>query len=254
MISWMISSESSRTLERYAGNGLSQPELDAFFDNTSSYQLARYPQNTATSPFPSASSTEVFGDYNTLVSALDSGLAPNVHAVMYNPEAWSFTPAEQQRNPALYEMLAAEAAHAHGLKLIAAPAVDLLSVNGDRRDGTIYDQYIADGYAAAAAKYADVYEIQAQGLGRNTLEYSQFVSQAAAQAKAANPNVTVFAGLSTSTNGISVTSSELYADVHATENMLAGYWLNIAGPSPYSPNVTQSHPQVAVALLNDLWR
>jgi hypothetical protein len=249
---WMITADSTRKLEQYVGNGLSQPELNYFFGPSQEYQLERWPQNVA-SPFPGAISTKIFSDYNTLAAALSGGLAPSVKAVMYDPEAWQFTPVAQQQNPAHYEQLAAEAVHAHHLQFIAAPAADLLNVNGVGQKGTIYDKYVADGYAAAAAKYADVYEIQAQGLGANTLEYSQFLGEAIAQAKAVNPNVTIFAGLSTSPNGRPVTSAMLYQDVLATEHEVAGYWLNIPGPSPYSPNVTTSHPEVAVGLLNDLW-
>ena len=132
-------------------------------------------------------------------------------------------------------------------------SADLLNGNGVGQKGTNYDKYITDGYAAAAAKYADVYEIQAQGSEANTAQYSQFLGEAIAQAKAANPNVEVFAGLSTSPDGKLVTSAQLYQDVLATEHEVAGYWLNIPGPSPYSPNVTASHPEVAVGLLNQLW-
>ena len=109
-----------------------------------------------------AISTKIFSDYNTLAAALSGGLAPSVKAVVYDPEAWQFAPVAQQQNPAHYEQLAAEAVHAHHLQFIAAPAVDLLNVNGVGQKGTKYDKYVADGYAAAAAKYADVYEIQAQ--------------------------------------------------------------------------------------------
>src|SRR5208283_5393538 len=110
-------------------------------------------------------------------------------------------------------------AHAHGLELIAAPAVNLATASDGKSK---YDQYIAKGYAAAAAKYADIYEVQAQGLEGNTAEYSQFLAKAIAQAKAANPGVTIFAGLSTSADGSAVTSQQLLQDVKATDSEIAG--------------------------------
>jgi hypothetical protein len=251
-LAWMITSDSTKTLEKYVGNGLTQPELNYFFGQSQDYQLERWPQNVAPA-MPTAQTTEIFSDYNALVSALNSGaIGPNVKAIMYDPENWQFTPLAQQLDPALYEMMSAQVVHAHHLKLIAAPAADLTLVT-DTGTGTIYQKYIQDEFAAAAAKYADVYEIQAQGLEANTSAYSQFVSEAVAQAKAANPNVTIFAGLSTSPDGQTVTSAELYRDVLATQGEIGGYWLNIAGPSAYSPNVTQSNPLVAVGLLNDIW-
>ena len=204
--------------------------------------------------FPDAVATLVFSDYNQLAATLDETVPAGVEAVMYDPEDWSFTPAAQQQNPALYEKLAAEAAHAHGLALIAAPAENLVAEGGGGNSETKYQQYISGDYAGQAAKYADVLEIQAQGLEANPAEYAQFLAQAIAQAKAANPDITIYAGLSTSCNGGgAVTSAELYQDVKATENEVAGYWLNIAGPSPYSPNVKACNPELAIGLLNDLW-
>jgi len=251
--SWMLSSYSAHTLEGYVGHGLSQAELDYVFGSSRSYELTRSSHSQTKTQFPDASSALVFSDYNSLVAALNAHMPAGVKAVMYDPENWSFTPAAQQQNPAHYEQLAAEVAHAHGLELIAAPAVNLATESGGGQSTSKYDQYIANSYAAAAAKYADVYEIQAQGLEGNTAEYSQFLAKAIAQAKAANPDITIFAGLSTSADGSAVTSQQLFQDVKATDNEVAGYWLNIAGPSPYSPNVHESNPGVAVGLLNDLW-
>jgi len=250
---FMISVDSATTLEGYVGNGLSQAELNAELGSSQSYELTRSTCGSVTTPFPNATSTLVFSDYNALVATLNAGVPAGVKAVVYDPEAWSFTPVAQQENPGLYEKLAAEAAHAHGLELIATPAVNLATVSGASTNESKYDQFLADGYAAAAAKYADVYEIQAQGLEGDTAEYQQFLAKAIAQATAANPDVTVYAGLSTSANGNAVTSAQLFQDVLATEHEVSGYWLNIAGPSPYSPNVQQSHPEVAVGLLNDVW-
>jgi len=47
-------------------------------------------------------------------------LPAGTRAVLYDPEAWSFTPAGEQRDPARAAREAAGIAHAHGLKLIVA--------------------------------------------------------------------------------------------------------------------------------------
>ncbi len=48
--------------------------------------------------------------------------------VMYDPEEWSQTPASEQQDPVRYMELFGTLAHAHGLKAIEAPAMDLCSV------------------------------------------------------------------------------------------------------------------------------
>ena len=61
--------------------------------------------------------------------------------VMYDPEDWSATPVNEQKNPVKYMTLFGQLAHAHGLKVIQAPALDLGTVPGSalprhpRRDG-----------------------------------------------------------------------------------------------------------------------
>ena len=52
------------------------------------------------------------------------------HWVMYDPEHWSKTPVSEQQNPVRYMTLFGQLAHAHGLKVIQAPALDLAYVAG----------------------------------------------------------------------------------------------------------------------------
>ena len=252
--SWMISVDSAQLLKSYVGHGLTQTELSCFLGTGQPYELTRSVDNRVKTAFPYAALSLVFSDYNQLAATLDRPIQAGVKAVMYDPENWSFTPVAQQQNPALYEELAATAAHAHGLEVIAAPAANLTATGGAGDSAAKYQQYISSDYAGAAARYADVLDIQAQGLEANPAEYAHFLAQAIAQAKAANPDITIYAGLSTSgSGGSAITAADLYQDVMATQNEVSGYWLNVPGPSPYSPNVTASHPEVAVGLLNDLW-
>ena len=48
--------------------------------------------------------------------------------VLYDVEAWPFTPRAEQQNPAAAARQALATAHAHGLKLIVAPALNLTTL------------------------------------------------------------------------------------------------------------------------------
>ena len=76
--------------------------------------------------------------------------------VMYDPEEWSQTPVNEQQNPYRYMTLFGQLAHAHGLKVIMAPAMDLGYVPGavtPRLPGeTIVHWYIRANIAGAAAR------------------------------------------------------------------------------------------------------
>jgi hypothetical protein len=88
----------------------------------------------------------------------------------------------------------------------------------------------------------------------NPSQYSQFVTGAAQQARAANPHVEIIAGLSTYNANGSVTSAELYQDAKGVASSVNGFWLNIPGVSAYNPSVRQANPTVAVAFLNQIYQ
>jgi len=106
------------------------------------------------------------------------------------------------------------------------------------------------GIIGEAAAEADVVEIQAQGSKSDATKYSQFVTAGVAQAKSANPQIVVFAGLSTNPNGQHVTGNQLYSAYQATKNSVSGYWLNIPGEGDYCPNCGMAQPNVAIDFLN----
>ena len=146
------------------------------------------------------------------VAALSDALAGNrlptgTRAVLYDLEAWSFTPAAEQRDPARAAARAAALAHAHGLKIIVAPALDLTTVMAPGSSGPTWRQFLHLQLAAKIAKVANVLDLQAQSLERGTASDANFVRKAAAQARAANPQVTVLAGLSTNPPGAWSTAS-----------------------------------------------
>jgi len=197
--------------------------------------------------------TAGFASYAELKSALDNGKLPKeVKAVLYDNEAWEFTPPEEQHDIAKYEKLAAEAAHSHGLLFIATPATDLTRILSPQVTSGHYDEYLRLGIAREAAQYADIYEIQAQGSLGTLALYTRFVKAAAAQARAANPKIIVFAGLSTNPSGRLVTAKNLYDAVMATRGDVAGYWLNIPAGGARCPRCGEAKPEVAVELLKML--
>src|SRR6185369_10281111 len=119
------------------------------------------------------------------------------------------TPDEEQRNPRPYLKQAADLAHAQRLLFLTAPAVNLVRTMDPSDQGPRYDAYLRLQIAADAARYADVFDIQAQGSERNTELFASFVRQAAAQARQANPNVVVLAGISTQPSGQNVTADDI---------------------------------------------
>jgi hypothetical protein len=194
-----------------------------------------------------------FKSFREIKRALEERTLPaEVKGILYDIEKWQFTPEEEQQNPAYYEKLAAELAHANGLLFIATPAVDLVAVLAPEDRKRRYDAYLRLGLAADAARYADVIDIQAQSAELNTEHYATFVKQAAAQARAANPKVTVFAGLSTNPNGQHVTAKEILAAIDATRTVVDGYWLNIPQPGPHCPRCNDFRPDIAIEVLRSV--
>jgi hypothetical protein len=99
------------------------------------------------------------------------------------------------------------------------------------------------------AKVADMIELQAQNLERDSGTYATFVREAAAQARAAHPGVTVLAGLSTNPPGALVGSDQLVAAIDASRAFVEGYWLNIPGPGVRCPTCNQKRPGVGIEAL-----
>lgn len=173
-----------------------------------------------------------FRSYAELKKMIRQGtIAPGIRWVMYDNEQWSLTPADEQADPVHYEQLFARLAHRQGYKVILAPAQDLVpgfDKNSFRGGKAVWPSYLSMGLAAASARAADIYEIQAQpyemSVYRSQHAYADFVAAAAAQARAANPGVVIYAGLSTQRVS---SAAQLLQDYETTRNLVDGYWLNI---------------------------
>jgi hypothetical protein len=247
-IRWMISFSAIGHLNRADPSGrLGQ----RFFDSPGNFVMngakgaAGFPDGWRAVP------TATFPSYAALKAALEDGRVPaEVKAIIYDNESWSFTPKEEQLDIERFEKLTAELVHHYGRQFIATPAADLVPVlNPAVERGKRYDEYLRLGIARAAAHFADIYEIQAQGSLDNPALYTRFVKAAAAQARAVNPKVLVFAGLSTNPSGKKVAAQQLYEVVEATRGDVDGYWLNIPGGGPHCPKCGEPQPQIAVELL-----
>ena len=197
-----------------------------------------------------------FKSFGAIRNALELGtLRPQVKGVMYDYEKWRFTPEQEQRNPAGYVKQAADLVHAQGLLFLTAPAVNLVkAMEPMARPEQMDEMYLRLGIAADAARYADVFDVQAQRFESDTKRYADFVHRAAAQARQVNPEVVVLAGVSTQPYGPHVSADDILAAIAATRNIVDGYWFNIPQPSEYSPHVTEFRPDIAVEVLRRLAR
>jgi hypothetical protein len=193
-----------------------------------------------------------FTSYDSLAYTVSHGLLdPRIRAVIYDNENWDLTPKREQADPATYEQRAAGVAHSHGLIFISTPAVDLVS-ELDPGPGTTFAKYLQLGLAAMSARYADVIDIQAQGSQLDPQKYIQFVDAAASQARSANPNVVVLAGLSTNPRGAPIPLGDLVSIVNATKGTIDGYWLNIPIPGPSCPFCNPPQPGLGLQLLSSV--
>jgi hypothetical protein len=173
-----------------------------------------------------------FKSYAGLSAAIAAHRIPrSVHWLMYDNEQWAATPVAEQHDPARYEAMFAALAHRHGYRVILAPGQDLaLGFGASRlpRGTPAWRRYLSMRLPAVSARAADIYEIQAQAYElpqfRSQDLYLRVVKAAVAQAKAANPDITIFAGLST--NRV-VSTPDMRHDYLRARALVAGFWLNI---------------------------
>lgn len=222
----------------------------AFFAGKQPFVIQRKDARTQLPPQWQAREVRSFTSFASMQSAIRRGLGPNVRAVIYDNEVWRFTPPEEQRDSVTYTQRAAQLAHEHGLMLIATPAVNLVrAMTGRPARGNRYQEFLDLNVIGGAAKYADAVDIQAQGSETALPRFTQFVRAAADQARAANPRVLVFAGISTNPNGQAVTADHVLRAIEATRNIVDGYWLNVPAPGPYCPSCNDFRPDVALDVL-----
>ncbi len=228
---------------------LSDPSVRSRLERARVYELLQPGEQ----PLSGVDATPVvtFSSVADLRSTLaDNSLPAGTQAVLYDPEVWSYTPATEQRDPVRAARQAAQLAHAHGLKIMIAPALNLTAALDPGSSAPRWRIFLDLGLAGALARIADAVELQAQSLERDPAAYATFVREAAAQARAGNPDVTVLAGLSTNPPGAAVDSQQLTAAIQASQADVDGYWLNIPSSGPRCPACRAARPGLGVAVLS----
>ncbi|MDA8102915.1 MAG: hypothetical protein M0Z34_08135 [Nitrospiraceae bacterium] len=175
---------------------------------------------------------------------------PRAETALYDPEAWPFTPTSEQLDPVGASRTAEGIATSAHMSLIAAPALDLMKVLYPGMAATT--AYISKDIPGQLARYVSALEIQAQSLEASPSAYAHFVQTAVSEARAINPSVRIYAGLSTNPDGKTVTAQELYQDVQATSAEVYGYWLNVPSGGSYCPSCGTPQPGIAIDLLSEL--
>ena len=192
-----------------------------------------------------------FSSVAALRSAVRGNTLPaGTRAVLYDPEVWAYTPATEQRDPVLAATQAAGLARSRGLQLIVAPAMNLTTVMDPGSSAPRWQTFLDLRIIGSMARVAGTVELQAQSLERAPAAYARFVREAAAQARGANPKVTVLAGLSTNPPGTAVDSRQLTAAIQASRADVAGYWLNIPGNGARCPTCNAAQPNLGAAVLS----
>ncbi len=190
-----------------AGNVQSMSRQDAglaahFFDTSASYgagaSLVKTPVQARYDTTPVLSYTS----YARFSSDIRSGAVRYRYKwVLYDPENWSATPLSERRNPVRYMTWFGQLAHAHGLKVIQAPSLDLATVTGSvlpRQPGESADQwFVRADIAGKAAATGDIFQLQDESNTTAGGQYAYMFNTAERQARAANPDVLVFSEVST---------------------------------------------------------
>jgi hypothetical protein len=227
-------------IEEYAATELSRTPTGMSFiralDNSSTYEILT--RHTGPDLLPNAIHVADFDSYAAIQAAFAAHTIPSdVEAILYDNERWAGTPLSEQRQPFTYVQQAEALVHQHGLTFISTPAPDLNTTLNPGHAGN-YSGYLAERLATLA-RYADVFDIQAQHAGPPA-SYVAFAKAAIAQARAANSRAFILLGITTNRE----TAQDLISEVTATKAIADGYWLNIIGGNP--------GVQTALPLLNAL--
>jgi hypothetical protein len=190
-----------------AGNVQSMSQADAsttahFFDTPASFgagaSLVKTPVQARYGTTPVLSYTS-YAQFHSDISS--DAISYPYKWVMFDPENWSATPVGERRNPVKYMTLFGQLAHAHGLKVIQAPSLDLATVSGSvlpRQAGESADQwFIRVNIAGKAAAAGDTFQLQDESNTTSVSRYASMFNSTASQARAANAHVLVFSEVST---------------------------------------------------------
>ncbi len=252
---WLIEDFTLSLLER---SGLPATTITELFNSPRTLLIVRPHGSAPDALVPLAQRVESFASFTTMqTSILDNTIEPGVKYVLYDNEAWASTPSNEKAAPFTFAAQALTLAHAHGLQMIFTPAANLTPIldpsytasNQLSSGRGKFSGYLNLNVAGQGAATSDVVEIQGQ---QAEVEpgFTSFVTQAAAQARAAEPTHLILLGITTSIPGSGpVAATALTSVVAATRSLVDGYWLNIPGQSPQCPNCGQADAGPAVSFL-----
>jgi hypothetical protein len=171
--------------------------------------------------------TADFTSEATLAAGLRS-LPSGTGAVLYDNEHWSFTPPDEQADPASYYQKAEALVHAAGYVFIATPGSTTVR---------------------SVAAYADVVDVQAQESQATPSEYSGRVLPIAQEIRRADSKVIIVSGLSTNPRVGIPTAEQLVEDARSVASWVQGYFLNVPAPGPSCPRCLPPQPQLGMHFL-----
>jgi len=177
-----------------------------------------------------------FSDAQLQAAITHHRVIPGVRFVVDDLEDLGTAPAAEQRKPIPAMKGFAHAADTHGYQPVLIPGRDLMLVSGaacaKQRGRTISQSYLHCGLPAAAAS-APIYVIQSAAIETNLPALRQLVQGAVAQARKANPHVTIFATLSVSPNGAFVPYTAVVQAAKAIRPYVQGFEMNNIRPSDW---------------------
>jgi hypothetical protein len=230
---WAMTASNVQTL-----SGVDSSTASHFFNTSAAYgngaSLVRTPVQAGYATTPVLTYTS----YAQFASDIQSGAINYPYKwVMYDPEDWAATPVNEQQDPVKYMTLFGQLAHANGLKVIQAPALDLASVTGSllpRQAGETANQwFVRVNLAGAAAAAGDIFQLQDESNTTAGGEYAYLFNATEAQAQAANASVKVFAEVSTA-NGTAAQMATAAQSVSPD-----GYYVAAAGNIPQTDQFLQ---------------
>ena len=212
---WMISSSAYGLLSSStSGQALAQK----FFN--SSHSIIVVGSRNAQS-YGSASLALYFTGFADFGSKMPTETTSGAQYAVFDDENWRYTPVAEQKNIDLYFQKFSNLAQQYGLKVIASPSPDLANAL-PRKTPSLYNDYLSDTIAGSAAKWSDVFDIQAQGLQSDPQKYASFVAAVAQQVKKINPGIEVIASLSTNPSSHAISPQTLLDDVRLTAGTVDG--------------------------------
>jgi hypothetical protein len=160
---------------------------------------------------------------------LAAGLVPpEVRIAMYDPEAWEHTPYEEQLDPVGAMAEFAALAREYGYRVLMTPHPGLAAVPGaactKAPEESVIAAFMRCRLPAAAARHADVLDLQLQSLQQDPIAYREAVIAAAGQARDVNPDIEVLAHLTTA---LAPQATVLYAAWRSAGPWVDGYYMGV---------------------------